>query len=356
MNQLRVGLTAVLLLACTSIAGAVAPHAMAAAVQTDAAKAALPERMKKVRDDFFKGATTLPNLVRELKEILAIDPGQAEAHMLLGIAYHGMASPDLAGEAVAELRQAIALAPDLAVARMYLGLVYRDLGRLERAREEFETALKQEPGNPQFLAVLGETERRLKNLDRAEQLLRQALQGGQPFPQARYYLGLTLFDRGQRDAGMSELESLLKAGSKAPDLYLNLGVMCLETKRVDRAIEILNDGLRMHGERSDMRIPLARAYRIKGQLDMAAHHLNLAAEQTKNAQDSPFSSERQAAFDLYVELGSLKQSQGELTRAAGYFQKALDIDPNHAETKQRLAEVKRRLAQKPPKQKGGDEQ
>jgi Tfp pilus assembly protein PilF len=55
-----------------------------------------------------------------------------------------------------------------------------------------------------------------------------------------------------------------------------------------------------------------------------------------------------------VELGLLRQQQGQLQRAAEFFQKALDMDPTHAETKRLLAEVKRRLSQgKTPKQGRG---
>ena len=67
------------------------------------------------------------------------------------------------GEAVAELRQALALNPGFAPAHLYLAHIYLDLGRAGRAREEMWAALVQVPGNPQFLALLGETERQLKS-------------------------------------------------------------------------------------------------------------------------------------------------------------------------------------------------
>src|SRR6185503_9782963 len=123
-------------------------------------------------------------------------------------------------EAVAELRQALALNPALAPARLYLAHVYLDLGRSARAREELEAALAQVPGNPQFLALLGETERQLRNPDRSVALLRQALQADESFAQARYYLGLALFDLGRRDEAITELERVVKSGPQVADAYV----------------------------------------------------------------------------------------------------------------------------------------
>src|SRR5258708_39215499 len=100
------------------------------------------------------------------------------------------------GEAVAEFRQALDLNPGLVQVRFYLAHLYLNMGRAARAREELETGLEQVPGNPEFLALLGEAERQLKNPRRAVEVTRQALQADEAVAQARYYLGRALLDLG----------------------------------------------------------------------------------------------------------------------------------------------------------------
>jgi tetratricopeptide (TPR) repeat protein len=153
--------------------------------------------------------------------------------------------------------------------RFYLAHLYLDMGRATRAREELEAALLQVPGNPEFLALLGEAERGLKHPRRAVELTRQALQADEAFAQARYYLGLALLDLGQRDEAIKELERVVRSGPRVADAYLALGTAYVDAGRPADAIETLSQGLRIDPARSELRIALARAYRSKALLDKA---------------------------------------------------------------------------------------
>src|SRR6188472_3622185 len=83
------------------------PGRVTAAQQPAPPSSSVQERLNRVRADLFARAEHVPEDVRELKEILALDPRSAEGHLLLGIAYRTMGSEALMGEAVAELRQAL---------------------------------------------------------------------------------------------------------------------------------------------------------------------------------------------------------------------------------------------------------
>src|SRR6266571_1526809 len=185
-----------LMLACVAIT----------ASQVTAPPPAIQERLDRVSADLFSRAEHVKDDVRELKEILAVDPRSAEAHTLLGIAYSTLGSRDLKGEAVAEFRQALERDPTLVQVRFYLAHVYLDLGRAARAREELETALVQVPGHPEFLALL---------------------------------------DLGQRDEAIKELEQVVRSGPPAIDPYLALGNAYVEGGRATDAIETLTNGLRL---------------------------------------------------------------------------------------------------------------
>lgn len=316
-----------------TVAGTSLVPSRLAASQADAVKSSIQERLNRVRADIFSRTDHIDEGIHELKAILAIDPRSAEAHLLLGIAYRIVGSPELMGEAVAELRQALALNPDFSPAHFYLARIYLDLGRAARAREELESALVQVPGNPQFLALLGEAERQLKNPRRSVELTRQALQADESFAEARYYLGLALFDLGRRDEAIKELERVVQSGPKVADAYFSLGTAYLEAGRVDEALETLSRGTHVDPSRPDLRIQLTRAYRSKGLLDKADEQLTLAMPRATASLASPFAQYQQLELDFYLEQGLLRLQQGRLDAAAKALQKALAIDPDDARTK-----------------------
>jgi tetratricopeptide (TPR) repeat protein len=300
--------------------------------------AALHDRLNRVGTQLFSGGSAgVDDVIRELKSILAIDPGSAQAHLFLGIAYRLQGAPELVGEAKAELVQALALNPDFVPARYYLAQLYLDLGRARRAREEMEAALLRFPKHPQFLALLGEAERQLGNPRRAVEITREAVKTDESFAEARYYLALALFDLGERGEAIEEMERVVQSGPPVVDPYLNLGLAYLEASRYDDALKALSQGLQINPTRPELRIQRARAYRSKGLLDKAEEELNLATSAGTAPLSAPFS--EQVRFNFRLEQGLLKLQQGELETAAGIFRKLLDIDPNHGPTNRHLAEV-----------------
>lgn len=311
-----------------------------------AATPPIQERLDRVRADLFSRTDRVSENVRELKQILALDPRSAEGHMLLGIAYSTLGSKELKGEAIGEFRQALDLDPRLVEVRFYLARLYLDLGRPVRAREELDAALVQSPGNPEFLALLGEAERQLKNPRRAVEVTRQAVQADSSFGPARYYLGLALLDAGQRDEAIKELEQLVRAGAPVADAYLALGSAYVDAGRIPEAIETLTQGLRVDPARPELRIALARAYRAKGLLEKADAQLTLGRPKRAALSDSSDYPYQQVELEWELERGMVKLQRGQLTAAALAFKKVLDMEPNHEAATRELAEVNRRLRTK----------
>jgi tetratricopeptide (TPR) repeat protein len=322
-----------------------------------AAPPPIQERLARVKADLYSRTDRLDENVKELKQILALDPRSADAHMLLGIAYSTWGSKELKGEAIGEFRQALDLDPRLVQVRFFLARLYLDLGRAVRAREELDAGLVQTPGNPEFLALLGETERQLKNPRRAVEVTRQALQADPTFAPARYYLGLALLDAGQRDEGVKELEQVMKAGASVPDAYLSLGSAYIEAGRTAEAIDTLTQGLRLHPAKSELHIALARAYRAKGMLEKADAQLTLGrpafakatagkpSARSASSADYPY---QQVELDFHLERGMVKLQRGQLAAAAEAFKKVLELEPAHEAATRELAEVNRRLRAKKP--------
>jgi tetratricopeptide (TPR) repeat protein len=309
------------------------PATPAAATSTEPVAA----RLGRVQADLYGRAEHLEADVQELKAILGIDPNLAEAHMLLGLAYRGLGKPELVGESKAELQEALDLKPDLIPARFFLAEVYLGLGRYENVRDEMQTALQQAPGQPQFLAVLGEAERHLGNPTRSAELNRQALARDPTFSRARYYLALAQLDLGERDQAIANLEQVTAAHVPEPDVYLSLGNAYLDASRAADATTALEHAVTMAPTRADVHIALARAYRTRGLLTKATEQLTLA----KPAGDAvqPTEGYQQVEADLNVEWGRLRLRQGQLVAARTAFQKAIDIAPDNGAAHQGLAMI-----------------
>jgi tetratricopeptide (TPR) repeat protein len=324
---------------------AASPVNAQASAQSDRSRGLLQERLERVRADLFAPTPHLTDDVAALKGVLAEDPKSVEAHVLLGIAYRGLGTQEMLAEAIAELRQAIDLDSTLMPARFYLAHLYLDLGRPTRAKEELLAALEKTPGNPQFLASLGEAERQLNNPQKAVELTRQALQIDPSLLEGRYYLGLALVDLGHRAEAIKELEQVVSANVGRPEAFVALGTVYNQAGRFDDAIRVLSQGSKLDPSRADLRIQLARAYRSKGLLDRAEAEL-IRAEPKPNTQlAASYVEHERLEFDLYVEQGLVKMKQGQLVAAADAFKKALAMEPNHGLTNNYIAQVYLRQGQ-----------
>ena len=316
---------------------------VASEVQTSAqsspSSAPVQERLSRVRSDLFSPTPHVPEDVRELKAILGVDPQSVEAHLLLGMAYRAQGTQEMLAEAVAEFRQALEIKPDFTPAHFYLAHVYLDLGRPARAKEELEAALALAPGNPQFLASLGEAERQLKDPRKAVETLRQALTADPSLSEGRYYLGLALFDLGQTTDAIKELEQVVSTDPGRPEAYLALGTVYNQANRFDDAIKVLTQGTRVDPSRADLRIQLTRAYRSKGLLEKAEAELNRAQPRPDGALAPSYVEHQQLEFDLYIERGLIRMKRGQLAAAAEAFKKVLEMDPSHGPTNRYLGEV-----------------
>jgi len=310
---------------------------LAARAQADPAKAAVDERLKRVSADIMAGADRIDANIAELKAILAADPRSAQAHMLLGLAYRTKGSPDLMGEAAGELRQALTIDPSSVQTRFYLAHLYLDLARPERARDELQTALQQVPGQPQFVALLGESERQLGNPDKCLELTTQALKTDPAFAEARYYQGLALYDLKRRDEAIQAFEEVVQGGGKRPEVYASLGSAYLEAGRFDEAIKSLTAGITLDPSRPETVIQLARAYRLKGQLAQAGTWLTRARSIAPSTAVS--GADQLIQRDLSFEEGLIRLKQVQLAAAARSLKKVVDLDPNYGPGYRYLAEV-----------------
>lgn len=308
------------------------------------------EELNRIAADLFSAVPRAAEAIEGLHAILAGDPGLAEAHMLLGIAYRAEGSADLLGEAVAELRQAIALKPSLLMARLTLARVYLDMARAARAREELASLLEQAPGRPEVLSLLGEVERQLGDPRRSVDLNRQALAADASFVQARYYLGLALLELGQPAEAIQELERVAQSGANPAEANLALGTAYLEARRPRNAIAALQAAAREAPHRPEVQIRLAEAHRTAKQLAAADKALSIAGEHITAGLGALY---HDLESDLQMQTALLRVAQGRLDAAAAAFERVLALNADHEGARRGLAEVRKRLRQRAPAGKPG---
>lgn len=141
------------------------------------------------------------------------------------------------------------------------------------------------------------------------------------------------------------LEPVVAAGVNPADTTLALGTAYLEEGRLDRAISTLTRAAAVDPSRADIRLALARAYRLRRLPAKARAQLALVRIPGAAAGRAVYAvAQDPLEAKLYMERGLLDLDQGRLTAAAAEFEKVLTIDPGNEEAARHAAEIRRRLA------------
>jgi tetratricopeptide (TPR) repeat protein len=275
--------------------------------------------------------------IRECKAVLAADPRSAPAHMLLGLAYLAQRSTAMVAEAKAELQQALDLDPELLWARFYLARLYLDQGLSEKAQEQLERGLKQSPGLPPLLSLLGEVRRKLGDPGASLELNRKALQADATMTPAHYFLALAYLDLKQEQTAMAELEKAIHSPDVTPEMYNTLASLYLKKQQFPEAEDACRKAIGLDPSRPDAYLNLARVYNAQHASDKALEVLRAALPEGKEFTVSEYYQNLQA--DLAVESGAAYTAKKMYARAIDEYARALDFDPRRAVIHRRLAEL-----------------
>lgn len=294
--------------------------------------ASFEERLARAREQVRGGRHE--QAIPLLKELLAEDAQSAEAHMLLGVAFRSLASPDFIGEAKAELRQALALDPRLPWARFALARIYLDLGRHGRAREELEEGLKELPDQPLFLSFLAETHRLLGDPQRALELAGRALKLAPGLSLARLHLARASLDLDRPEEALRQLEPARHAEPVLPEVLHTLGALYLRAGRPEDATQVLEKAIGLDPSSAKGRVELARAYLQQNEVDKALDQLERAFPKGSQMLSSAYFQELEA--EVYFLTGEANRMKGRRDEALQAYRRAIEIDPAHREARRRL--------------------
>ncbi len=190
------------------------------------------------------------------RDVLAVEPENAEAWHLLGVIAHQLGESGIAvdlmekalriqpsvpaflndlAEAYSALnrfddaercfRRALALKPDFAIAHNGLGNALADLGRLDEAERSYLDALALDPGCALAHYNLGIALQALGRLEEAERSYRQASKLKPDYCEAHNNLGNLLKDSGRFDEAERSYRAALALRPGFADAHNNLGVV-----------------------------------------------------------------------------------------------------------------------------------
>ncbi len=275
--------------------------------------------------------------IRECKVVLAADPRSAPAHMLLGLAYLAQRSPAKIADAKAELQQALDIDPELLWARFYLARLYLDQGLTEKAQEQLEIGLKQRPGLPHFLSLLGEVRRKLGDPAASLELNRKALEADATIIPAHYFLALAHLDLKQEQAALAEFEKVIHTPYVTPEMYNALASVYIRKQQFAEAEDLCRKAIAQDPSRPDAYLNLARVYNARHESDKALEALRGALPEGREFTVSEYYQGLQA--DIAVERGAAYAAKKMYAQAIAGYTHALDFDPGRAVVHRRLAEL-----------------
>jgi tetratricopeptide (TPR) repeat protein len=275
--------------------------------------------------------------IRECKDVLALDPRSAPAHMLLGQAYLAQGSIAMLAEAKAELQQALELDPNLLWARFYLARIYIDLGLDQKAKEQLELGLKARPDVPHFLSLLGEVRRKLGDPAASLDLNHKALQIDSTMTPAHYYSALAYLDLKQEDTAISELEKSVNSPYVTPEMYVALAALYIKRQRFADAESLCRKAIALDASRPEAYLNLARLYNAQHASDKALQAVRIGLPDGKQLPATAFYQKLQA--DIFVELGIAYQAKGMVSQAIDAYSRAVEFDSTLGVAHRRLAEL-----------------
>jgi len=154
-----------------------------------------------------------------LETYLRLKPEDAQAHLLLGRAYHNL---NRTAPAFQQFQRALALAPTLPLLHYHLGYAYQSQGNSKAALAEF---LKEIENNPDFYDayyLAGDIELNQGDLEYAEGLFRKGIGVKPQGYQARYGLARVMLQTKRSEEAVSELRKALEVAPRRVEIHYAL--------------------------------------------------------------------------------------------------------------------------------------
>ncbi len=166
--------------------------------------------------------------------------------------------------------------PDGFIPHDNLGLAYTDRGLIDKAIEQFESAVKIEPTYPEAHANLGNVYNYKGMFNEAIEQLQAAIQLRPKNPEAYNNLGIAYYGKGLFDKAIESYQTSLKLRPENENVYFNLATAYYGRGFLDKSIECYQTALVLDPKDAEAHKNLGIIYEKKGLKDKAINELEIA--------------------------------------------------------------------------------
>lgn len=265
---------------------------------------------------------------RVLKSMIEERPGDADLRRMLGDVYTRQNRP---ADAAEELEQALELNPGDVTILLNLTELYRSIGRDDSADALLERAVNAEGASPSALLaqaapLYARSSGDPEALSTAEQLLERVLEMDPGNADALIMLGDIRLTQDMPEAAGDLLYRALDENPRDPQLWMQASSAFLQAQRLDRAIDVADEGLLLFPGH----LPLLQ---IAGYALMESYQNRAAIERFEETariiREDQSEAETELA-DVLGALGLLYTRVKDVSAADQAYEEAIDTDPNNA--------------------------
>ncbi len=188
-------------------------------------------------------------------------------------------------------------------------------GHLAEAIALYETALKQEPKNPDVLYLTGLCRLQMGDMARGAQHMRALIKHQPRNAAAQHALGKALLELGKAKLGRQHLEQALTINPASHDSRIELAELALAASDAQHAEKLYQDGLKLDPTQAELWNNYGTVSRILGRLEEAEQAwvktISLAPNLT----------------EAYCNIATLKVRVGRFSEGISYLQTGLDRMP-----------------------------
>ncbi len=305
--------------------------------------------------------------VVEAQDILKRDPNNLEARRLLGRIYlrslgdmqSGNGSQSVLKLAIEQYEQIIKLQPDSMDDHLLLGRLYRLNNDLQKAENEFKTAIRLQPGSEEAVTTLAYLYNELGDTTRATQVLSAVPDAarsaklysalGFTYEQQKQYknaieayrhaieldrdnldairgLAQNLLNDGQTDAALDQYKVIADANPEDAQTYVRIAEIYRKQGKFDTALEHLKKAETMVQDSLEVPYNIAAIYQAQGRFDEAAQVLKDLLKKAEKADPATYTAGEKSNRAVFLErLGTVYRDQGNNQAAIDTFRQVIAL-------------------------------
>lgn len=205
-----------------------------------------------------------------------------------------------------------------------IGMAYDRAEMYGNAIEEFNEALRLDPGYIEVLNNLAVTYHRMGFVDEAIEKLKEAFRKRPGYPEAHCNLGNIYASAGRFGEALAEFEAALSLNPENALVHYGMGNVYSEQEKLTDAIREFKEALKLDPENLPARISLATLYARQGRHEDALREFQEALDR-----DPELPEAYHGIGSVYYELGSFEKSANAWIRAVYLDPELLELVPDN---------------------------